>query len=110
LRIIKTWKFRQERDDHGSYDVGDQLLRSGTSVGAHFREAQRAKSNPDFMSKMEGSMQKIEETIYWLELLEGARLCGRDELKPLTSEANQLMAIFVTIVRKTKAGVAKRKF
>ena len=51
------------------------------------------------MSKMEGSMQKIEETIYWLELLEGARLCGRDELKPLTSEANQLMAIFVTIVR-----------
>ena len=55
-------------------------------------------------------MQKIEETAYWLELLEGAKLYGRDHLKPLTSEANQLMAIFVTIVRKTKAGVAKRKF
>jgi four helix bundle protein len=90
--------------------LGDQLLRSGTSVGAHFREAQRAKSSPDFISKFEGGMQELEETAYWLELLEGARFCGRDQLEPLTNEADQLMAIFVTIVRKTKAGMAKRKF
>jgi four helix bundle protein len=55
-------------------------------------------------------MQELEETAYWLELLEGARFCGRDQLAPLTNEADQLMAIFVTIVRKTKAGMAKRKF
>ena len=55
-------------------------------------------------------MQELEETTYWLELLDGARLCGRDQLEALTNEADQLMAIFVTIVRKTKAGVAKRKF
>ena len=85
----------------------DQLLRSGTSVGAHFREAQRAKSNPDFISKIEGGMQELEETAYWLELLEGARFCLRDQLEPLINEADQLMAIFVTIVRKTKAGMAK---
>src|SRR5215471_55346 len=60
--------------------LGDQLLRSGTSVGAHFREAQRAKSSPDFISKIEGGMQELEETAYWLELLDGARLCGRDQL------------------------------
>ena len=90
--------------------LGDQLLRSGTSVGAHFREAQRAKSNPDFISKIEGGMQELEETAYWLELLEGARFCGRDQLEPLANEADQLMAIFVTIVRRTKAGMAKRKF
>jgi len=65
----------RNEDTHGSYDVGDQLLRSGTSVGAHFREAQQAKSNPDFMSKMEGGMRELEETAYWLELLEGAKLC-----------------------------------
>jgi four helix bundle protein len=75
-------------------------------VGAHFREAQRAKSNPDFISKIEGGMQELEETAYWLELLEGAR----DQLEPLTNEADQLMAIFVTIVCKTKAGIAKRRF
>ena len=55
-------------------------------------------------------MQELEETAYWLELLEGTRLCGRDQLEPLTNEADQLMAIFVTIVRKTKAGMAKPKF
>ena len=90
--------------------LGDQLLRSGTSVGAYFREAQRAKSIPDFISKIEGGMLELEETAYWLELLDGARLCGRDQLEALTNEADQLMAIFVTIVRKTKAGMAKRKF
>jgi four helix bundle protein len=56
--------------------LGDQLLRSGTSVGAHFREAQRAKSNLDFISKIEGGMQELEETAYWLELLEGTRPIG----------------------------------
>src|ERR687892_1185518 len=80
--------------------LGDQVLRSGTSVGAHFREAQRAKSNLDFISKIEGGMQELEETAYWLELLEGSRLCQANQLASLRSEADQLMAIFVTIVRK----------
>ncbi len=66
--------------------------------------------NPDFISKIEGGMQELEETVYWLELLEGARFCGRDQLEALTNEADQLMAIFVTIVRKTKAGMAKQRF
>jgi four helix bundle protein len=87
--------------------IGDQLLRSGTSVGAHVREAQRAKSNPDFINKLQGAMQELEETMYWLELLEGARLCLREQLEPLKDEANQLMAILVTIVRKTKSGMAQ---
>ena len=83
--------------------IGDQVLRSGTSVGAHVREAHRAKSNPDFISKLEGGAQELEETIYWLELLEGAGICPADRLKPLRAEADELMAIIVTIVRKTKA-------
>jgi len=53
-------------------------------------------------------MQELEETAYWLELLEGAIFCGREQVGPLTNEADQLMAIFVTIVRRTKAGMAKR--
>jgi four helix bundle protein len=87
--------------------MGDQVLRSGTSVGAHFREAQRAKSNADFISKIEGGMQELEETVYWLELLEETGLCGSKSLEPLKQEADELMAIFVTIVRKTKTGMAQ---
>ena len=63
--------------------VGDQILRSGTSVGAHFREAQRAKSKPDFISKIEGGMQELEETVYWLELLEETGFATLKTLGPL---------------------------
>ena len=89
--------------------LGDQVLRSGTSVGAHFREAQRAKSKPDFINKIEGGMQELEETVYWLELLEEAGICLREQLEPLRNEAYQLMAIFVTIFRKTKSDMVKPK-
>jgi four helix bundle protein len=54
--------------------IGRQLLRSGTSVGAQYREATRAKSDADFISKIEGSLQELEETEYWLELLSGSGL------------------------------------
>ena len=72
-------------------------------MGAHFREAQRAKSNPDFISKIEGGTQELEETVYWLELLDETGFGPQGSLKPLKAEAEELMAIFVTIVRKTKA-------
>ena len=48
--------------------LGKQVLRSGTSVGAQYREGQRAKSNADLISKLEGALQELEETGYWLEL------------------------------------------
>src|SRR5881227_2228725 len=51
------------------YLIGGQLFRSGTSVGAHYREACRARSDAEFISKMEGALQELEETTYWLELL-----------------------------------------
>lgn len=73
------------------------------------REAQRAKSSADFISKLEGAMQELEETGYWLELLEGAKLCTAAQLAHLENEADELMAIFVTIVSRTKSGMAKQK-
>lgn len=87
--------------------IGDQLLRSGTSVGAHFREAQRAKSARDFISKIEGGMQELEETVYWLELLEETGLYRPDGLQTLKKEADELMAIFVTMVRRTKEKIER---
>jgi four helix bundle protein len=83
--------------------LGRQLLRSGTSVGAQYREATRAKSNPDFISKIEGSLQELEETEYWLELLTEAGFCGEEALSSLKRETGELKGIFVSIVRNTKA-------
>lgn len=83
--------------------IGKQVLRSGTSVGAQYREAQRAKSNADFINKVEGSLQELDETSYWLELLKDSRMYSPEKLNPLLKEADELTAILVTIVKKVKS-------
>jgi len=86
-----------------SYVLGRQLLKSGTSVGAHYREARRAKSNADFVSKIEGALQELDETAYWLELLRDADLMNKGEADKLTVESNELISIFVSVVRRVKS-------
>ena len=83
--------------------IGRQFLRSGTSVGAQYRECQFAKSDPDFISKIEGSLQELEETSYWLELLDEMQLFSSERLEPIQKETKELIAIFVTIAKKVKA-------
>ncbi len=82
--------------------LGRQALRSGTSVGAHDREGCRARSDAEFISKLEGGCQELEETLYWLELIQDAKLLKPQQLTDLIQEANELMAIFTTIVRGRK--------
>ena len=66
--------------------LGKQLLRSGTSVGAQYREGKRAKSDADLVSKLEGALQELEESEYWLELLEEAAVFSNSRLQPLLSK------------------------
>jgi four helix bundle protein len=82
--------------------LGKQLLRSGTSVGAQYREAQRAKSIADFVSKSEGVLQELEESAYWLELFEASSTVEAAGIRDLYSETLQLVSIFVTLVRAAK--------
>ena len=82
--------------------LGRQFLRSATSVGAQYREAQRAKSIGDFLSKTEGALQELDETEYWLELLEGSGLVSRTAASELRDETAQLLAIFAAITKKAK--------
>ena len=82
--------------------LGRQLVRSATSVGAQYREAQRAKSISDFISKTEGALQEVDETGYWLELIEYSGIGRNNVIGPLRDEARQLLAIFVAITRKAK--------
>ncbi|MGD9629795.1 MAG: four helix bundle protein [Pyrinomonadaceae bacterium] len=83
--------------------IGKQILRSGTSVGAHYRESKYAKSNADFVSKIEGGLQELEETSYWLELLEEMQIFNAEKLGAIKQETSELTAIFITVVKKVKA-------
>lgn len=78
------------------------MLRSGTSVAAHAREALRARSNAEFCSKLDGLLQEADESQLWLELLEED--CGISDEKDrhLQVESDELIAIFTTIVSQTR--------
>ena len=82
--------------------IGKQLLRSGTSVAANYREASRARSNAEFISKIELCVQEADETTLWLELLRDD--CGivSEQLVELLDESNQLISIFVTMSKNVK--------
>ncbi len=83
--------------------LGKQLLRSGTSVGAHYREACRAKSNADFISKIEGALQELDESAYWLELIEDNGIVPKQRITPLLADIERLISVFVAMIRKVKS-------
>lgn len=82
--------------------LGHQLLRSGTSVAAHAREASRARSSAEFCSKIDGLLQEADESQLWLELLHEDCNISREVLAPLMNEAREIIAIFTTILARTR--------
>ncbi|MBI1983639.1 MAG: four helix bundle protein [Acidobacteria bacterium] len=102
LRIVRLYSALPKTTE--SQVLGKQMLRSGTSVGAHYREAKRARSTAEFVSKIEAGLQELEETIYWLELLQDAEIIRVSFLRGLLKEAEELASIFVA-----SAKTAKRK-
>jgi four helix bundle protein len=85
--------------DETSRVLGRQLLRSGTSVGANYRAAQRAKSKPDFISKMGTVLEEADECVYWIELLLEAGKASPAIVTQLHAEATELIAITVTSLK-----------
>ncbi len=83
--------------------LGYQILRSGTSIGANYREANRAASHDDFIHKISICEKESSETSYWLELLEEAGIGDADQCRRLKTEAGELLAIFVASGRTAKS-------
>jgi four helix bundle protein len=82
--------------------LGKQALRAGTSVGANYREANRARSKAEFISKVGDCPKEADETAYWLELLSDEGIVSQKRLGPLMREANELIAILVTISKRAR--------
>ena len=100
LRIIKLYVSLPKITE--AQVIGKQVLRSGTSIGAHYREGHRAKSDADIVNKFENALQELDETDYWLELLVKAKIIPALKADLLRKETNELLAIFTTIVTKIK--------
>jgi four helix bundle protein len=83
--------------------LGKQLLRSGTSVAANYRESSRARSAEEFTAKVDLCAQESDETQLWLELLRDDCGIAAEAVNPIWKEADELIAIFVTMSKNAKA-------
>ena len=102
LRVIKMYT-ALKKSNPAAQILGRRLLRSGTAVGANYREASRARSDSEFISKLGDCLKELDETAYWLDLLVESACVPSPKMAGLQDETNQLLAIFTTIVKTAKA-------
>lgn len=89
--------------------LGKQLLRSGTSVGANYRAACRAKSNADFINKLKIVEEECDEALFWMELITEAELVSASRMSEIMSESEELLAITVSSIKTARANEAARR-
>ncbi|SPD75135.1 conserved hypothetical protein [uncultured Desulfobacterium sp.] len=100
-RIVGLCRFLDETPGV-SRTLANQLLRSGTSIGANVEEGQAAQSEADFLSKYSIACKEARETHYWLRLLSASGLVPENRLQELLAECNELIAILTSIIKKLK--------
>jgi len=101
LRIIRL--FRSLPHSSEAQILGKQLLRPGTSVGANYRAAGRARSRAEFISKIGIVVEEADETVFWLECLTESGIVKRELLEELLIEANELLAVFAASQRTARS-------
>ena len=103
VRVVKLCCFL-EKEGNVSRTLANQLLRSGTSIGANIEEAQAGQSKADFIAKMSISRKESRETLYWLRLLAASELIDEIKLAEITKEADELVRILTSIVKTAQTG------
>ena len=101
LRVIKLYKYLCGKKRE--FVMSKQIMRSGTSIGANVREATRAQSTPDFISKMNIALKEAEETCYWLELLHESEYLDERAFNSLYNDCMELLKILASIVKTARA-------
>jgi four helix bundle protein len=100
LSVIRTFSVIPKTAE--AQVLGKQMLRSGTSVGANYREAYRGRSKAEFIAKCGDSLRELEETAYWLDLLLEGGIVSPEKFVPLRQECDERIAIFVTILKRSR--------
>lgn len=103
VRVVRLYQFLVS--DKKEFVLSKQLLRSGTSVGAMVREAEHAESKPDFKHKLSIAQKEINETIYWLELLQATDYISLTEFDSLNTDAVEIIKLLTAIIKTTKLNI-----
>ncbi len=103
IRIVKLFQHLQA--EKKEYVLSKQLLRSGTSVGAMVREAEHSESKADFVHKLAIAQKEINETIYWLELLNATEYLTQKEFESINTDAVEIIKLITSIIKSTKSSI-----
>ena len=103
IRIIRLCQYL-EKQDRVSRTLANQLLRSGTSIGANTEEAQAGQSKADFIAKMSIARKESRETLYWLRLLKATELVGGKMISEIIKESDEIVRILTSIVKSAQKG------
>lgn len=108
IRIVNLCKFL-EKQNRISKTLANQLLRSGTSVGANIEEAQAGQSKADFIAKMSIARKEARETHYWLRLLKETEIETNHDLAEIINEADEVVRILTAIVKTSQLKIKNGK-
>lgn len=103
LRIVRMYKYLC--DEKKEFVLSKQVLRSGTSIGANIREANRSQSKKDFIAKLNISLKEADETMYWLELLHESDYLDDDSFNSINTDTEELVKLLVSIIKSTKSNL-----
>jgi four helix bundle protein len=101
LRVIKVVESLPKNSV--AETIGKQILRSGTSIGANYRAACRAKSTADIINKLSIVEEEADECMFWIELLIESEIMPEQKLKPLYSDVNEIVAMIVSSIKTLRA-------
>lgn len=103
VRVVKLYQYLIA--DKKEFVLSKQLLRSGTSVGAMVREAEHAETKKDFVHKMAIAQKEINETIYWLELLQSTEIITKEAFESINTDATEMIKLITSIIKTTKTNI-----
>ncbi len=101
VRIVKMVRFLEENHNHIHFSVFQQILKSGTSIGANIRESQYAESTDDFIHKLKIALKEANETDFWLDILYEGDYISSEQHDSMVIDCRELIKLLIAIINKT---------
>ena len=105
VRTVRLFRVLQAQDDRAGWVVGNQFLRSATSIGANVAEARSGESRKDFVHKLQIAQKEARESLYWLDVLGRAGILDTGRLAGLRQETDEIISVLTAIIRSCKRNV-----
>ena len=102
IRAVNLCKALQKNNDIAGKIIGKQYLRSATSIGANLQEGYSGESDADFVHKYCIAQKEARESLYWLRILDGAKVFTSEKLQPIIEETDEIIAVITSIIVKVK--------